>query len=251
MANVIIDDANLQNIANAIREKNGSTDTYKPSDMPQAILDISSATGIAPIDHTVTFLVEEEPYEIISVKNGNQINAPATEPTSENGVYQGWSVDGEKVEFPYTPISNTEINAVFSATRDEITCTTAGEVMFVGDYDNTDRTVTKTSDGIAVCGYCTRFANNSSYTTAYFACFVGETAESVQASNLKVSPTAIDYNGKTYYYSCAYNMNKSVDVKNAWLIGTYEDGYVNGSKFVCNETAITRLLDYYYCKIDE
>lgn len=44
MANVIINDTNLTNIANAIREKNGETTKYKPSEMANAILAIS-ATG--------------------------------------------------------------------------------------------------------------------------------------------------------------------------------------------------------------
>lgn len=45
MANVIINDTNLTNIANAIREKNGLTDTYKPSEMADAIIAIPSGGG--------------------------------------------------------------------------------------------------------------------------------------------------------------------------------------------------------------
>lgn len=45
MPNVLIRDSTMQNIANAIREKNGSEDTYKPSEMPQAILEISAEGG--------------------------------------------------------------------------------------------------------------------------------------------------------------------------------------------------------------
>ena len=40
MAKVIVTDTNLTNIANAIRTKNGSTDTYTPGAMPSAILAI-------------------------------------------------------------------------------------------------------------------------------------------------------------------------------------------------------------------
>lgn len=40
--NVLVDETSLQGIANAIREKNGTEDTYKPSEMPQAIRDIQS-----------------------------------------------------------------------------------------------------------------------------------------------------------------------------------------------------------------
>ena len=51
MANVIINDTNLTNIANAIREKNGLTDTYKPSEMAAAILAIQGGgtTEVEPI----------------------------------------------------------------------------------------------------------------------------------------------------------------------------------------------------------
>lgn len=42
MANVIINDSNLTNIANAIREKNGTDKLYKPAEMAQAISEIKS-----------------------------------------------------------------------------------------------------------------------------------------------------------------------------------------------------------------
>lgn len=53
MAKAFIDDTNLTAIANAIRAKNGSTDTYLPSAMPAAIeaiptsIDTSDATATA------------------------------------------------------------------------------------------------------------------------------------------------------------------------------------------------------------
>lgn len=45
MAIVTIDDTNLSNIAKAIRDKNGSTDTYKPNEMANAISNIESGSG--------------------------------------------------------------------------------------------------------------------------------------------------------------------------------------------------------------
>ena len=45
MANVIINDTNLTNIADAIREKNGTTETYKPNQMAAAILAITTGGG--------------------------------------------------------------------------------------------------------------------------------------------------------------------------------------------------------------
>lgn len=62
MANVIIDDTNLTNIAAAIREKNGETTTYKPSEMADAIAAIStggSTDGTALITRTITEVVDE------------------------------------------------------------------------------------------------------------------------------------------------------------------------------------------------
>ncbi len=45
MANVIINDTHLNNIASAIREKNGTTTKYKPSEMPAAISAIETGSG--------------------------------------------------------------------------------------------------------------------------------------------------------------------------------------------------------------
>lgn len=45
MPNVILDEQILTDIADAIRAMNGSTTTYKPSEMAQAILDIVIDSG--------------------------------------------------------------------------------------------------------------------------------------------------------------------------------------------------------------
>lgn len=45
MANVIVNDSNLTAIADAIREKNGETTTYKPSEMAAAITNLPSGGG--------------------------------------------------------------------------------------------------------------------------------------------------------------------------------------------------------------
>lgn len=47
MSKVLVSEENLTNIANAIREKNGETTTYKPGDMASAIQNISSS-GATP-----------------------------------------------------------------------------------------------------------------------------------------------------------------------------------------------------------
>lgn len=51
---VIINESNLQNIADAIRAKNGSPDTYLPSQMATAISNISAGLDIKKLTATVT-----------------------------------------------------------------------------------------------------------------------------------------------------------------------------------------------------
>lgn len=53
MANVLVENQSLQDIADAIRSKNGSSDTYKPSEMAGAISAISTGSTINNQDITV------------------------------------------------------------------------------------------------------------------------------------------------------------------------------------------------------
>jgi hypothetical protein len=72
-------------------------------------LDSSNTT----LDYTVKFMVDGEVYEIISVKQGNSVNAPITPPTSESGSFISWQLNNEDVIFPYLPIGDTEFTALF------------------------------------------------------------------------------------------------------------------------------------------
>lgn len=47
MANVLVEETSLQNIANSIREKIGSEDTYKPSEMASAISNITTKEDLS------------------------------------------------------------------------------------------------------------------------------------------------------------------------------------------------------------
>ena len=49
MPNVLVQDSSLTAIANAIREKNGTEDTYKPAEMAQAILALSGSSSSGKI----------------------------------------------------------------------------------------------------------------------------------------------------------------------------------------------------------
>lgn len=65
------------------------------------------------LDYTVTFMVDGAVYESISVKSGHSVNAPTENPTSESGAFVAWQLNGENVEFPYTPKGETELTALF------------------------------------------------------------------------------------------------------------------------------------------
>ena len=64
MANVVIDDTHLSDIAAAIREKNGLTDTYKPSEMAAAIQAITTSSGDpdTPGDDPIVSTIDFDDY---------------------------------------------------------------------------------------------------------------------------------------------------------------------------------------------
>lgn len=95
-------------------EDMGESKDYRHSIIvhPDGTATVSREELSQELDYTVTFTVDGEPYEIVSVKDGNSVNAPATEPIKE-GYLPMWLVDNAVVSFPYTPISNVEMVATF------------------------------------------------------------------------------------------------------------------------------------------
>ena len=85
-------------------------------------VDFSNAqsSGIQPLDHTVKFTVDGEPYEVVSVKDGNSVYAPSGTPVSDEGNFGGWSLNGELVEFPYTPTEDVELTAIYLSLIDTL-----------------------------------------------------------------------------------------------------------------------------------
>ena len=78
----------------------------------------AQTSEIELLDHTVTFTVDGEPYEVVSVKDGNSVNAPSVEPTKEG--FDGWSLNGNTILFPYTPTEDVELIATFLSLIDTL-----------------------------------------------------------------------------------------------------------------------------------
>ena len=74
MARVIINESNLENIADAIRGKNGTQNTYTPSQMASAIsaittgLDIKKLTATVSADKTSTYTMLTDP-QLLKARN--------------------------------------------------------------------------------------------------------------------------------------------------------------------------------------
>ncbi len=85
MAKVLVTDIHLTDIANAIRDKNGSTDTYKPSEMANAISNIETGGGgITPSGELP--ITENGVYDVTNYASAN-VNVPSVQDTTiEDGL---------------------------------------------------------------------------------------------------------------------------------------------------------------------
>lgn len=70
MANKLYEETDIQNIANAIREKTKSTDTFKVSEMANAISEIKSGSGTNQIIDVVTigYVFEHQLIDVVTIE---------------------------------------------------------------------------------------------------------------------------------------------------------------------------------------
>lgn len=138
MANVIINDTNLTNIADAIRAKNGSTDTYKPSEMAAAITAISGGGPDIPesafaFSGDCKYLNYNGHWDWFFDNYGNQITVNPNEITS-------WMYLSKIKN--WKPKSNIRANGFFNDMRNleiisgEITAENVGTRNLVGSLFN-------------------------------------------------------------------------------------------------------------------
>lgn len=90
MSNKLYEESDIQGIANAIRSKNGSSDTYTVSQMAQAITDIPSGGGS---DEKDVFFYDYDGTVLYSYKKSDflALSSMPANPTHSGLTAQGWN----------------------------------------------------------------------------------------------------------------------------------------------------------------
>lgn len=85
-----------------------------------SILFNKQTSGTALVDNTVSFMADGAVYEVVSVKNGNYVSKPLTNPISPNGVFAGWlDENGNNKDFPFPPTSDMTLYALITDSQSE------------------------------------------------------------------------------------------------------------------------------------
>jgi hypothetical protein len=191
----------------------------------------AKSSGVATVDHTVTFLADGKPYEVVSVKDGNTVNAPSGIPTSKDGTFTKWLLDGQTAPLPYPPEKDDEIIALFQTVRSEISTDKAGT--YLGSALGT-----KSNDGFCICGYFQESAGSS----WYYYDVVGKTPEAVKTTNVAHTFT-VEYEGEIWYLASAQihgTPDINADIKLEQIPKSENPVYATAR--------MTALLDYYFMK---
>lgn len=187
------------------------------------------------LDYTVRFLVDGKPYEIVSVKSGNKVSKPLTDPISENGKFTGWKDNNGKVDFPY-PSENViegviELSAVFQTVRDEISTDKAGTNL--GSVLGT-----KKNDGLCVLAYGPMNSSSPNGWNSYY--IIGKSTEAIKTTNSFAKTGDFTYENETWYWGKINNNGTPI------LDGDVEFYSINQASDT--DSSISKVLDYYFMK---
>lgn len=191
-------------------------------------------SGYETVNHTVTFIVDDQPYEIVSVKSGNSVTPPKDANgldrviESTEGNFDFWHIDGERVEFPYVPTSDVEIVAYTSNTRDYLVWKPGEAMPHFGS---------KSTEEFAISGWC--------YDSVYYVMAVAKTESALNcAFYSRYSHSTFDYNGETWYLLSTESNNTSV-------VTSYTTKRIPNCEGLSMVDAAKKMLDYYYFKVNE
>lgn len=110
----LVEGINALGVANLKKKLSDVADEVTTVEIMSMIDSISEIPS--NLDHTVTFTVDGEPYEVVSVKDGNSVNEPTT-PEKEDLMFVGWlGSENTLLSFPLTPTDNIELLAKFDDT---------------------------------------------------------------------------------------------------------------------------------------
>ena len=190
---------------------------------------VSSNDTINKLDHTVTFMVEDKPYEIVSVTSGNTVTAPSGIPISDNGSFVWWQdVNGEKITFPYLPTADVNIYALISKVRTELEISNVNIELLTF---KSGTIIKKVNEGKMIAMLYKSSSNIGIYT-------VSEISQDACAITNKYTSGIVEYNGRTFYYTRS-------------KVGTFSSANENvydmrNTEFSTDLEAVTHLLDYYH-----
>lgn len=119
MANCIIEEQNLYNIANAIRNKNGESSLYKPSQMAGKISDLESAESVNPNNPVIIYDYDGSIIHSYSKADFLNLTEYPTPPTHEDITFDeyNWSLSDAKSYL--STHDNLYIGAIYKTTNKE------------------------------------------------------------------------------------------------------------------------------------
>jgi len=168
MANVLVKESSLENIADAIRSKNGQTTKYKPAQMADAITAISGGGDIAPtgtktINITQNGTVTEDVTNYASAQVNVNVPNPSTgtKQITTNGTHDVTQYASAQVNVPNSYASSDEGKVVNNGA---LTAQTSRQITSNGTVDTTlnDEVVVNVPTGITPSGSQT-FTENGTY----------------------------------------------------------------------------------------
>lgn len=141
MANVLVKESSLENIADAIRSKNGQTTKYKPAQMADAITAISGGGGITP-SGTKTINITQNGTTTEDVTNyaNAQVNVNVPNPSTgtkqitSNGTHDVTDFASAQVNVPNSYSASDEGKVVSNGA---LASQTSRQVTANGTYDTT------------------------------------------------------------------------------------------------------------------